>query len=354
MRPVLVLPALVLPALALAVLPAGPAAAAGGITSPAPGKVVAVDGVLPLRAVVDGPVVRPSELSLQAPGAEVAEVVAVSASPNGGELAADLDTRCTTAVCAPAPNGEWVLRLSGGADDERRFVLRIPPAAPVDVAAQRSGAGAVVRWRRGEEPDLVGYAVRAASGGAVVDRIGLDACDAERRCSVEVPADGGAWSVTAYRSTCPDCREVLASPASALVGVTDEQAGVAGRLPRPFAPSPPPSDEAPRRAGTDQNTAFARYFTGAPRTAAAVPQRVESGAPAQLPDGTHDVLLGGEAPVAPADAGALRSAPPLDRAEQAVGDLLGSGERVRLLALSALLVGASFWLRRWAHQAIDE
>ena len=354
MRPVLVLPALVLPALALAVLPAGPAAAAGGITSPAPGKVVAVDGVLPLRAVVEGPVVRPSELSLQAPGAEVAEVVAVSASPSGGELAADLDTRCTTAVCAPAPNGEWVLRLSGGADDERRFVLRIPPAAPVDVAAHRSDAGAVVRWRRGDEPDLVGYAVRAASGEVVVDRIGLDACDAERRCAVEVPADGGAWSVTAYRSTCPDCREVLASPASAVARATEEEAGVAGQLPRPVAPAPPPSDDAPRRARPDQYAAFSRYFAGGPRTAAAVPQRVAPPARAQLPDGTYDVSLGGAAPVAPADVGAPRSRPPIARAQQAVSDLLSSGDRARLLALSAVLLGASFVLRRWAHQAIDD
>ena len=354
MRRLLVLRPLVLPALVLAVLPAAPAAAAGGITSPGPGAVVAADGVLPLRAVVEGPAVRPSQLTLQAPGAEVGEVVAVSTSPNGGELASDLNTRCTTAVCTPAANGEWVLRLSGAADDERRFVLRIPPAAPVDVVAQRSQAGVSVRWRRGDEPDLVGYAVRAASGDVVVERIGLDACDAGRRCAVDVPEDGGAWSVTAYRSTCPDCGEVLASPASALVRATDEQPGGAGALPRPVAPSPPPSDDAPRPAAPDQDAAFSRFFTAAaPLSAVVPPQRAQPPA-AQPSDGTYDRSLVEGAPGAPVDVGAARPAPPLVRAQQAVGDLLGAGQRMRLLALSALLLGASFWLRRWARRPLDE
>lgn len=333
----------------LLLLPAAPAAAASGITSPGAGQVVAADAVVPLRAVVDGPASEPSELSLLAPGASAAEVVAVSTSPDGGELAYDLDTSCVTGVCAgrvPAANGTWTLRLSGAAEDERTFVLRIPPAAPVDVDAARSEAGVRVRWQQGDEPDLRAYRVEDASGRVVRDRIGLDACDAERFCSVEVPEAAGAWSVRAFRATCPDCTDLLASPPSAEVGAEDVVPVQVAEVQPSVAPRKAPAARRP-----DQRGAFLGAFgrTRPAAQAAPAPARAMPPAPpttageygADLGYGGREVLV-------------AEPRAPLSGAQEAVGSVLGTGERVRLLVLSALMVGGSLWLRRWTRQLVAE
>jgi hypothetical protein len=50
----------------------------------------------------------------------------------------------------------------------------------------------------------------------------------------------------------------------------------------------------------------------------------------------------------------LPAAPPLSRASDAVGSLLGNGDRLHLLVLSGLMVAGSLWLRRWSRRAIAE
>lgn len=335
---------------ALLLLPAAPASAATGITSPGADLVVTQDAVVPLRAVVEGPAASPSELSLQGPGARTAEVVAVSTDPGGDELAHDFDTACASRVCterAPAANGIWTVRLSGASEDERTFVVRIAPAAPVDVAASRSEAGVLVRWAQGDEPDLRGYRVEDASGKVVRDRVGLDACDPERTCSVEVPEAAGAWSVRAYRATCPDCTELLASPPSNVVRAEDEQALLPVAPPPSAAPSPAPQPA----ARPDQQGAFLSAFGAArPAVRAAPPP---AGAPAPVAPqaaGAYDQELGyGEREL-------VVRAPqaPLSRAQDAVTDTLGTGNRWQLLVLSALMVGASVWLRRWTRRALAD
>ena len=332
--------------------PAAPAFAAGGITSPGAGLVVAADAVVPLRATVEGPTTQPSELTLQAPGAD-AQVVAVSTSPSGGELKYDLDTSCVRAVCAsraPARNGTWTVRLSGPTDDERTFVLRIPPAAPTGVAASPSEAGVMVRWRLGAEPDLTGYAVRDASGAVVRDGIGTESCDVEGRCMVEVPESGRSWSVVAFRSTCPDCAEVLASPASEPVGVQAAAPVVPGGAPA-IVPKPSPS-AAPeqRRPAPDQAGAFTRAF-GTGRGAAVAAPPAARAVPAQptQPDGTFGSELGYAAP----DVVLATPRTPASRAQDAL-TAAPTGDRLRLLLLSSLMIGAAVWLRRWARRAIAD
>lgn len=327
----------------LLLLSASPAAAASGITSPGADEVVSRETVVPLRATVDGPAAVPSELSLQGPTDERPEVVAVQRSPGGGELAYDFDTACAPRVCAsraPAANGTWTLRLSGAATDERSFVLRIPPAAPVGVAAIRSEGGVRVRWRQGDEPDLTGYAVEDAKGKVLRGDIALDdACDVERMCSVEVPEGDGGWSVRAFRSTCPGCSQVLESPASRAVRV-----GAAGPVasagptasPASAAPSAVPSRVPP------QGDSFRRAFGGPvrfvppPATGAAAP-------PVAQPDGSFDPSLGYPSPQP------LAAGPPPGRPQEEVADD-ATGTRLSLVVLSLAMVGASLWLRRWARR----
>lgn len=339
---------------ALVLLPAAPASAASGITAPGDGEVVATDAVVPVRAVVDGPVVRPSELSLRAPGSDAAEVVAVQSSPHGGELAYDFDTSCARPVCtgrAPAVNGSWTVLLSGAASDERTFVLRIPPAQPTGVGVEPAEAGVVLRWRLGDEPDLTGYAVENGSGEVVRPAVGLEACDAEGTCRVDLPEDDGAWSVRAFRSACPDCSDDLASIASATVRAGDPgpNGGSGGGLPPALggsagrgSPSPGPGAQ----SAPDQGSAFARAF-GSDRPAGPPPPSAQAApAPApQLPDGSYDAILG----YTPPQAGSA----PGSRASQAL-DRAASGDRTSLIVAGVLMVGVAWWLRRWARRAIAE
>lgn len=338
-------------AAALLLTVASPASASSGITSPGAGTVVRADAVVALRAVVEEPG-GPNELSLQAPGAPDAEVVAVSAEP--GELAYDLDTACGQPVCderRPVRNGTWTVRLSGAAEDQRTFVLRIPPAAPEQVEATRSEMGVMVRWLQGDEPDLRGYRVQDADGRLVKDRVGLQACDAERRCSVEVPEDAGAWTVRAYRATCPGCRELLLSPTSQPARVAADPipgpGASAGPAPSATAAAPAPAVQQARRA--DQRRAFLGVF-GSTRPAVAPPP-----AAARLPvlpqdDGSYEQELGyGEREiVVPEPRG------PVSRAQEAPSATLWTGECIGLVVLSLLLVAGSVWLRRWTRRAIAE
>lgn len=326
-------------------LPATPAAAAGGITSPGPDEVVSAHAVLPLRAFVDGPAAGPSELILIEPATDVEQVVAVSTSPQGGELAYDLDSRCASSVCtepAPARNGTWTLRLRGGATDERTFVLRIPPATPVEVVASPSGSGVRLEWALGAEADLTGYTVEDLQG-LVVGEVGVEACDAAGRCRVEVPAQAGAWSVRAFRRTCPDCVTTLPSPASDPVRA-DAAAG--SPLTGPVAPATPPATREPRPPVPGQREAFSRFFGAAPPADLPPPLTGSSAPLAAQADGAYDLELGYDAPPA-------GTAPEGESVGQAL-TALSTGDRMRLVVLSGLLVGSALWLRRWARRAIED
>lgn len=335
-RPVLLLAALT----GALLLPVTPAAASGGITSPGAGEVVAAESVVPLRAVVDGPAATPSELSLVEPGTGRESVVAVSASPEGGELAADFDTACAQQQCTdrvPARNGQWTLRLRGAADDERTFELRIPPAVPSDVVVEPSGQEVLLQWTLGAEPDLTGYAVEDGAGAPVAD-VPLAACDAAGRCRLELPADAGSWAVRAFRSACPGCAETLPSEPSETVTPSSAAPPVPELV--QSSPSPAAGQQVP-----DQRSAFVRsYGTGvrlpAPAPAAAPP----GGQTAAPPDGPYDVALD----YAPPPRGAAAEGASLE--ETLSG--LGGGNRLPLLVLSGVLVGASVLLRRWLRHAV--
>lgn len=357
-RPAVAAPGLRTAALAaaLVLLPAAPpAAAASGIVSPGEGLVVAEHQVVPVRAVVDGPGVRPSELSLLAPGADTAEVVAVQTSPGGGELAYDFDTACARRLCSgrvPAPNGTWTVRLSGAAQDEKRFVVRIPPAAPTVLDAAPAESGAVVRWRLGDEPDLRGYAVEGADGRLVVGDIALDACDAEGTCRAEVPQQGGPWTVRAFRAACPDCTQVLASTASEPVALAAGPAGELPTAPGTTAPAAPGSAGPPAPAGSrqdvDQRSAFTRAFGSGAAAVGAPPGAGQPQAPARLPDGAYDPTLGYAAP----QQQAVPAQPGLRGAQDVAGQLLSLD--LRLVVAGVLMIGTAVWLRSWARRAIAD
>ncbi|MEX2290030.1 MAG: hypothetical protein WD794_06860 [Mycobacteriales bacterium] len=342
-------------AVAALLVTASPAAAASGITSPGADEVVTSDRLVLLRATVDGPALGPSELTLQGPGDAAAEVVAVHASPQGGELAYDFDTACARRACVgrvPAANGSWTVRLSGAASDERSFVLRIPPAAPTEVAADSSESGALLRWRQGAEPDLTGYAVEDAAGTPVLSDIGLEACDAEGTCRAELPEKDGAWAVRAFRSTCPGCSRTLRSPPSEVVRV-GAASGTA--VPGPAGPAAPgsstgPSDRPAGPQGPAQKDAFRQAYGAGRPVALAAPSAGGStpagGQPASVappPDGSYDPALDyATPPEAPR--------PALSRAQDAVEGAV-PGSRLQLIVLSVVMIGSSLWLRRWARRA---
>lgn len=338
-------------AVAALLVTASPAAAASGITSPGVDEVVSADRLVLLRATVDGPALGPSQLTLQGPGDAAAEVVAVQTSPQGGELAYDFDTACARRACVgrvPAANGSWTVRLSGAASDERSFVLHIPPAAPTEVAADSSESGVLLRWRQGDEPDLTGYGVEDAAGTPVLSDIGLEACDAEGTCRVELPEKEGAWAVRAFRSTCPGCSRTLRSPPSEVVRVGAAAPGSSG----PAAPgsSAGPSGRPAGPMGPAQGDAFRKAYgagrpvaIGAPSAGGSTPAGGQPASGAPMPDGSYDPALDYGTP--PED-----PRPALSRAQDAVEGAV-PGSRLQLIALSVVMIGSSLWLRWWLRRA---
>jgi hypothetical protein len=192
--------------------------------------------------------------------------------------------------------------------------------------------------------------VEDAAGDVVRDGLAAaEVCDADRTCQAEVPAQAGAWTVRAYRATCPDCTDLLLSSTSAVVRAEGEAGPLAAVG---LEPSPTPQQAAPPAGKRpNQRSAFLAAFGSGRPAAGAVP--APAGATPQTApqaDGTFGEELGyGEREVVLTEPRA-----PLSRAQDAIGSALGSGDRVRLLVLSALMVGGSLWLRRWARRAIAE
>lgn len=314
---------------ALLLSTAGASAAAPGeppgIVSPTAGTVVEQPGPVELRALAQGPDVRPTRMLLLAPGAPAAEVVAVHEGPDSGELVAVLDPDCHPAPCAarrPAPNGEWLLSLDGATEDSRTFVLRVPPAVPEALGADPVEAGVALTWRAGAEPDLRGWRVE----GAAEQAVDVGACDATGACRTVVPASTGPWRLRALRATCPDCEQVLASDATRDVQLPETAARAAAP---PAEQAPAPAQRAPRPFTPSGELATVQ-----------VPALPAPAAPAPAGEAPLDTTLGYAAPATGAGA-------------DPVLDLLGA-RSTPVLVLAALLVALSWWLRRWARRAIAD
>ncbi|MCA1721014.1 MAG: hypothetical protein LC779_07945 [Actinobacteria bacterium] len=166
------------------VVGAAPAFAAGSITDPVDGATFGADTTIAIRASYS--TTDRTELRLKSPAGAEQVVKAFSGgtlTAQSGTLDYALDTSCATypsPSCsgrAPALNGIWGVRLVGGAVDSSTFVLRIPPRVPASFTAQPDGYRAVVlSWRKGDEPDLVGWTLYEG-GGVAVPSVGLDACN---------------------------------------------------------------------------------------------------------------------------------------------------------------------------------
>jgi hypothetical protein len=241
--------ALLLP-LAGAALVAGaaPAYAAGSISDPVAGATFTSDTTVDIRASYSSR--DRTELRLKSPaGAEqvVASYAGGALTAQSGSLSYALDTSCATypsPSCsgrAPAPNGTWTVRLAGGATDSSTFVLRVPPRTPASFAAQPDGyRAAVLSWRKGDEPDLVGWTLYDGSDVAVPS-VGLDACNGTS-CSTTVTyaTDGtGAhtYGLVARRTTAPGSDETVASARADATATLD-------------SPPPPPPSPAPEPGGS--------------------------------------------------------------------------------------------------------
>lgn len=198
-------------------------AANAAVTNPGEGAVFTSDQRIVLRAD-HGRSSTPNRLTLTSPGGAARVVDESAAGVGAGTLEYALSTDCWTFPsddCSgrvPAPNGTWTVAQSGGASDEVRFVLRVPPAAPSGVSATPLSPRSVrVSWTRGAEPDLTGFAVLEGDT-AVTDDLGTSVCEGSG-CSTTVSyADDRpgehTYVVRAFRSAGPGSDARLASPSS--------------------------------------------------------------------------------------------------------------------------------------------
>ena len=245
---------LLLPLSGVGLLVAATPAYAAGIVSPGNGVTFTSDQTIRIRADIS--TTTRTELRLKSPVASSAEQVVDSGAGtltnNSATLDYDLQTDCMTypsASCsgrAPAPNGTWTVRLSGGASGTSTFVLRIPPRTPASVTARADGYRAVViSWTKGDEPDLVGWTLYG-DGGVLQDLVGLDSCSGST-CSTTMTyaADGtGAhtYALSARRSIEPGSSETVESARSADASATLD------------APPPPSPEPASGGGSTDGGT----------------------------------------------------------------------------------------------------
>jgi hypothetical protein len=245
---------LLLPLSGVGLLLAATPAYAAGIVSPGNGVTFTSDQTIRIRADIS--TTTRTELRLKSPVASSPEQVVDSGAGtltnNNATLDYDLQTDCATypsASCsgrAPAPNGTWTVRLSGGASGTSTFVLRIPPRTPASVAARAEGYRAVViSWTKGDEPDLVGWTLYG-DGGVLQDLIGLDSCSGTS-CSTTVTyasdgTGGHTYALSARRSVEPGSSETVESARSGEVSATLD------------APPPPSPEPASGGGSTDGGT----------------------------------------------------------------------------------------------------
>lgn len=148
-------------------------------------------------------------------------------------------------------NGRYRVYLKGKQTghiyDSNTFTVRIAPAAPTGVSAQVSGNKLAVKWNRGLEDDLSGYAL---SGSGVQSRSGsVDSLCQGTSCSATLPLTKSSGTVSvAVRAQRPTgTGETLTSAASTANAVLTSGSA---SLPRGSAPSlPSATGEVPAAGG---------------------------------------------------------------------------------------------------------
>ncbi|MCA1712858.1 MAG: hypothetical protein LC789_14965 [Actinobacteria bacterium] len=348
------------------VVGAAPAFAAGSITDPVDGATFGADTTIAIRASYS--TTDRTELRLKSPAGAEQVVKAFSGgtlTAQSGTLDYALDTSCATypsPSCsgrAPALNGIWGVRLVGGAVDSSTFVLRIPPRVPASFTAQPDGYRAVVlSWRKGDEPDLVGWTLYEG-GGVAVPSVGLDACNGTSCATTVTYASDGTgshqYALVARRSAAPGSDETLTSeraeaaatlesPPPTSGGTTGGTSGTIGSGPTSSGittSSKPAAAIAQRRAFALTFKAFGPKL-GIPKLP---PLPAAQPAVAPLPDGTYEKTLGYK-PVTKTEKVSVPQAA-ATRVTGAVGSALDSDHFLRSLAGALVLLLAAAHLRRW-------
>ncbi|MFB4300454.1 hypothetical protein [Actinomadura sp. NTSP31] len=214
----------------LGAVPAG--AATTAVISPANGAVITSGSSVTIKAHYDFAL----KMQLRVDGPGIGDTF-LKESSWAGDLSAPLELR---------RNGKYKAYLKGSLTgqiyDSNTFTVRIAPAAPTGVSASVSGGKAVVKWNRGYEDDLLGYAL---SGSGVASKSGSLAslCSGtECRASLSLTKSSGTVSVgvRARRST---------GTGGSLYSSTSTASAVAGSgtgsLPSGSAPSLPSGTSAP-------------------------------------------------------------------------------------------------------------
>jgi hypothetical protein len=236
--------ALALP-LAGGVLVTAAAPAAAAISAPGDGSIYTSYGTLEIRASYERSSTE-NRLTLTSPGGPAVTVATAPAGLNGGTLSYSLDTGCwsyPSSACSGrrlAPNGTWTVTQTGGGSGSVTFTTGIAPQPPQSVTAAAVNAREIrVSWRKGDEPDLTGWAV--LEGASVVTKVTPSACDGGT-CSTLVgyASDGSGehtYTVQAFRAVAPGSTSTLESPLSSSASARLDPA------------SPSPSPETPRGEG---------------------------------------------------------------------------------------------------------
>ncbi|HVE74610.1 MAG TPA: hypothetical protein VNA30_05910 [Mycobacteriales bacterium] len=336
---------------------AAPAHAAGSITSPGADEVISTEGVVEIRAVVERGSAERTDLRLAGPTETQWQVVDSAPAGTRSELSYALFTECSTYPSGPCHerdplrNGEWTISLAGGAEDERTFLVRIPPRTPEQVTMARKGELVVATWLRGPEPDLTGWTLYGGDNKPVKS-VGLAACDGAE-CRLQLRSSAAAsYSLIASRATCPDCPEVVDSPHSKRfsvpAGPPPGEGGDAGddELTMGSGTASGPSSAGGGSSNLDQRAAFARAFRQGAAGLGMPPAGAEGSAPQVaplLPDGTYGTSL----PYADAAPGGSAEVP-----SRATGARIGTPDRSLQLAGSAVLIALAVALHHLARRRL--
>ncbi|WP_242883235.1 hypothetical protein [Actinomadura litoris] len=225
-------------AMSFPVLTALPARAAGSsVTAPASGTVITSGSQVTASAHFDFAVSM--QLRVIAPG-------------SGDRLLKErLLSGTMSAPVQISRNGKYTVQLKGAVThrvyDSSVFTVRIPPAVPSGATAKVSGGKLVVKWNRGSEEDLNGYALAGTGVQSKSGSVGSFCSGA--RCSASLPVTQASGPVSVgIRAKRPggDPGPVYSGAASVNAtvsgGVTGSSpAGSTGRLPSGAAGSAPSS-----------------------------------------------------------------------------------------------------------------
>ncbi|WP_055479002.1 Rv3654c family TadE-like protein [Sphaerimonospora mesophila] len=333
------------------VVGAAPASAGDGeILSPADGEVISSTGPVTVSAKTDWYQVK---MALYVEGPSVPRQKIGSAGGN----------QTITGSFDPgnAPNGAFTVTLAGEITKKTyttsTFTLSRPPEAPSGVDVRlKDESTVVVRWARGNEPDLTSYEVTSKEAGRTASVDVAAACEGSF-CQASLPLSGRTVgrnvdvSVRAFRSDGRGGTIRSSLSGTAFVGVP------------PAKPTPPPSpspkpDE--RALGRERTSAPREDTTARLPSTASPPTTVPPNAVPKSSDGPKNERRSPDARRSGGDQSEPEAVPREEPAPQAT-DLVAAGARSSgsrsgglnygiyiVVAVALLLIGA--YMGAWFHR----